>query len=403
MTVDGGPDAPPRPTVDRDELVELTRRLVRIRSVNEPGFREAPVASLVAELARSFGWTPIVEEVAPERHNVIIDVGGDAPGPTLLFEGHTDVVTEGNPDRWTHDPFGADVVDGRIYGRGTADMKGGVAAMILAARAVETAGPFAGTIRLAILCDEEEMMIGVHDFVERGHAAGVDAAIVCEPEGGEVCASQKGAIRLRVDLSGQMAHGAMPHQGRNPISALADLGNRFAAVEADLQATYGAHEHLGLAYITPTHADAGRLAQINVIPADALVTFDIRTIPGVDHDDLLSRLRSEADAVTAATDVGVEFEVLVNRPPTDTPIDHAVVEAVAAAHREVTGSDPVYGGVPGTTDGTILWRDAGLPVVVYGPGGKWIAHQADEFVEIDDLATCADVYIVAAQRFLATG
>jgi succinyl-diaminopimelate desuccinylase len=92
--------------------------------------------------------------------------------------------------------------------------------------------------------------------------------------------------------------------------------------------------------------------------------------------------------------------VLVDRPPTITAHDDPIVRAVAAAHTEVTGTEPIYGGVPGTTDGTILWRDAGLPVVVYGPGGKWIAHQADEYVEIPDLLRHADVYVAAALRFL---
>lgn len=389
-----------RPAVDVDGLIEFTRRLVRIPSVNQPGQGEAPVVAAVVDLVRSWGWNPVVEDVVPGRPNCIIRLDGGLPGRTLLFEGHTDVVTPGDPEEWTHDPFGADVVNGRIYGRGSADMKGGLAAMLFAARAIEADGPFPGTIVLGVLCDEEEMMIGVTDFVARGHARGVDGAIVCEPEAGEVCTTQKGAIRLRVDLEGRMAHGAMPHEGRNPIAAATAFITELASIEDRYQADPGEHPTLGLTYITPTHFSAGSLPQLNVIPSTALVTLDIRTVPGVSHAHLLVEIGSAADAVSARTGVEFTTTVLVDRPPTATPHDDPIVQAVAAAHTEVTGSEPVYGGVPGTTDGTILWRDAQIPVVVYGPGGKWIAHQADEYVEISDLIRHAESYVAAALRFL---
>ena len=170
---------------------------------------------------RAFGWSPRVDVVADGRPNVIATIEGDSPGPTLLFEGHTDVVTEGDESTWSVDPFGAELRDGRIYGRGSADMKSGVAAMLFAADAVARAGSFPGRIVVAALVDEEGMMTGVRDFVARGHAAGVDGAICCEPEGGEICNSAKGALRLRIDLTGKMAHGAMPFEGRNPNRAAA--------------------------------------------------------------------------------------------------------------------------------------------------------------------------------------
>ena len=392
----------PDRALDREGLIDFTRRLVRAKSVNRPdeGLGEADAAALVVELARSFGWSPMVDEVEPGRPNVIIDIDGGSPGKTLLFEGHTDVVTEGDPDEWSFDPFSGDLVNGRILGRGAADMKGGVAASMYAARAMEQAGPFPGRIKLAILCDEEENMIGVHDFVARGHADGVAGAIVCEPEAGEICTVQKGAIRLRIDLAGEMAHGAMPHQARNPLVAAGRLIVAMGGLESEYQATYGEHEHLGFPYITPTHFTAGSLPQLNVIPSSGLLTLDIRTVPGIDHDDLRDEIESRALSISADTGVEFAFTTLVDRCPTETSPDDPIVRAVAEAHSAVLGAEPVYGGVPGTTDGTILWRDAGIPVVVYGPGGKWIAHQVDEYVEVDDLIRHAEVYVEAARRFL---
>jgi succinyl-diaminopimelate desuccinylase len=174
--------------IDYQALIRFAQALVRVPSVNllSHGLGEGPVAALVAAQMRSFGWSPRLEEAAPERPNVIALVEGGLPGPTLMFEGHTDVVTEGDSSAWSYDPFGGEVVDGRLYGRGAADMKGGLAAMLFAAAALAAEGPFPGRLLLAALADEEGMMLGVKDFVARGHAAGVAAAIVCEPEGGEV-------------------------------------------------------------------------------------------------------------------------------------------------------------------------------------------------------------------------
>ena len=389
---------PPVPQVDAGALVAFAQALVRVPSVHRPeaGQTEAAAAALVAERMRGFGWTPVVEEATPGRPNVVAVVEGGLPGPTLLFEGHTDVVTEGDPADWSRDPFGGEIAGGRLYGRGAADMKGGVAAMLYAAAALAAAGPFPGRLLVAALADEEGLMLGVKDFVRRGHAAGVAAAIVCEPEGGEVCVAQKGAIRALVDVRGRMAHGAMPQHGVNPIPPLADVVRRCRELEAALQAEAGAHPLLGVPYVTPTLLEAGSPDQLNVIPGRARLGLDIRTTPAVDHPALLARLEGlcgEAGSLTVVDD----------RPATETPAWHPVVRALVEAHEAVRGAPPPLGGVPGATDGTILWRDAGVPIVTCGPGGKWIAHQVDEFVEVDDLVAYAEVYVEAARRFLSFG
>jgi len=389
-------------TIDHDALIAFTRELVRVDSVHRPdvGGSEARAAALVADRMRAFGWHPVVEQVEPGRPNVIARVDGGRPGPTLLFEGHTDVVTEGDRAEWSYDPFGGEVVDGRLYGRGSADMKGGLAAAMFATAAVAAHGPFPGRIIVAALCDEEGMMAGVKDFVARGHADGVDAAIVCEPEASELCLAQKGAIRVRIDATGRMAHGAMPDHGRNPIPALAGFAAELADIERELVASDGGHPLLGRPSLTPTVLLAGERSQVNVIPARGSMSVDIRTVPGIDHDALIDRLRSSVRTIAEATGIGLELVVLDDRPPTETSADHPVARAMSDAHTAVAGIAPVIGGVPGTTDGTILSRDAHVPVVVYGPGGKWIAHQADEFVELSELTQAAEVYAGAAQRFL---
>lgn len=393
-------DGWPRP--DLAAAVELTRRLIRIPSTNDPSRKrsEAPAAKVVAEVMRSFGWKPVVEQVSRGRPNVHAVVEGGSPGPTLLFEGHTDVVTEMPEDAWSVPPFAAEMRDGRLYGRGSADMKGGLAAMLYAARAVERSGPFPGRIKFAALCDEEGMMQGVKHFVAQGHAADCDAAIVGEPEAEEVCTTSKGSIRLRIGVRGRMAHGAMPDRGANPIPVLGRLLVWCSAHEAELRRRHGRHPELGTATITPTVLQAGELAQLNVSPATASLGLDIRTIPGIDHTELIREITSNVEEYAFVGWTSGEVEVIDDRPATDTPEDAPVVRAVVNAHRDVTGVNPRIGGVPGATDGTVLWRDAHLPVVVYGPGDKWIAHQADEYVEIDDIMRKTEIYARAAYHFL---
>ena len=204
--------------MDHAALIEVVQTLVQVPSVFDPatGRSEQGAARLVAHQMRHFGWEPEMDPVAPGRPNVYAVVEGGRPGPTLLFEGHTDVVTEGDASAWTSDPFGADIRDGRLYGRGSADMKSGLVAALFAARAVADDGPFPGRIAIAALVDEEGMMAGAKHFVSTGRAKGIDAAICCEPEEGEVCNVSKGALRLQVDFDGVMAHGAMPFQRPQP-------------------------------------------------------------------------------------------------------------------------------------------------------------------------------------------
>lgn len=391
--------------VDAEEVVAFAAALVRIRSVNEPGVSdEHEAAELVASRMRAWGWRPEVVEVAPGRPNVVVTVeGGGGPGPVLGFEGHLDVVTEGDEAAWTVDPYGAQVIDGRLYGRGAADMKAGVAAMLYAVRALQAAGPFPGAVRLFVLSDEEEMMLGAKHVVATGAHEGVAGLVVCEPEGGEVCPSSKGALRLRVELEGAMAHGAMPNEGCNPLPVLGRVLGALEAFQAELQAAHEPHPHLGTVYLTPTVVEAGAPPQMNTSPARASLWLDVRTIPGVDHGALVERVRRDCERLALPAGVAASVEVIDDRPPVSTGLDDPVVRHLVDAHEHVHGSPPVLGGVPGTTDGTIFTVYGKVPSVVYGPGGKWIAHQVDEYVHVDEIVRYAEVYAETARRFLAAG
>jgi succinyl-diaminopimelate desuccinylase len=401
--------------VDADALIALTRDLVRIRSVFDEGAgtNEAACAAFVAEHLRGLGLDPVVEEVAPGRPNVICDWAGTAfdPAvhPTLMFEGHTDVVTEGDRERWTHDPYGADVVaagDGdRLYGRGSADMKAGVAGAIAALTALMRTEPaLPGRIRLGIVVDEEGMMQGIKHFIAQGWADDVDGAIVCEPEEQELCLVQKGAMRLHVRVRGVMAHGAMPYAGVNPILGLTRFLTRVHGLQEDEQARLGAHEHLGLPWFTPTivRSPVRGEAQHNVMPDEAYAALDVRTVPGQEHDRLYAALRRAADATQDEMPrLAIELDWFESRPWTETPPDDPLVRALERAYPLAFGRPARYGGVPGATDGTFLRASAGVPIVTVGPGDRTIPHQVDEFVRVTDVVDAARFYAAAALVFLA--
>jgi succinyl-diaminopimelate desuccinylase len=324
-----------------------------------------------------------------------------------MLEGHTDVVSEGARERWTRDPFGAEIVDGRLYGRGSCDMKAGVAVALLTVKALVKAGvPWRGKIRLGLVCDEEGMMIGIKDFIRRGHADDVDACLVPEPEENQLCLSMKGAIRAKVLVTGRMAHGAMPLTGVNPTTRLARIVLAFECFEIEEKRRCGADEYLGLPSVTFTVIQSpppGSPAQLNVMPGEALAYVDIRTVPKQDHEAVRGALRAIlAELAAADPDFKASIEFIEDRPVVAIGKDEAIVQASASAYRDVTGREPRYNGVPGATDGTFMSAWKGVPCLVNGPGPRHVPHQADEYVEVAELVEAARVYVVAAHRFLAS-
>ncbi len=399
--------------VDPARVAELAQGLVRIRSVfdAEAGTNETAAAEYVAQQLRSLGLHPVIEEVVPGRPNVICDWQGSGYDPekhrTLMFEGHTDVVTEGDPGKWQVPPFEGRIEGDVLHGRGSADMKAGVAASIAALEAVMRVAPeLPGRIRLGIVVDEEGMMLGIKHFIERGWADEVTGAIVAEPEENEICLFQKGAMRVHVRVTGVMSHGAMPYAGVNPVRGLADFVVALRDLERREQARLGEHEFLGLPWITPTvtRAPAAGEAQLNVMPEEAYVALDIRTVPGQSHDEIEAELRAIAAELEAGTDrLRFHIDVFESRPWTETRADDPLVQAVEAVYPAVLGGPPRYGGVPGATDGTFLWALKNIPIVTVGPGDREIPHQVDEFVRLSETTLSARLYAAAAVTYLASG
>jgi succinyl-diaminopimelate desuccinylase len=370
----------------------------------DPGATEAAVAAYVERWLRREGFEVEVHEVAPGRPNVLAWVG-ETSGPSLLLEGHTDVVTEGNAAEWRWAPFGADLVDGRIYGRGSADMKSGVAAAMIAAAAIKRSGArLGGRLVVGALVDEEGDMLGAKHLCTTALGRSLTAAIICEPEQNELCLEQRGVVWARVTARGRMAHGAMPEAGVNPISALGALLREAPALERRLRRLCRRSPHLRPPTVTPTvvQSPVQGVPQSNVIPSLAQATLDVRLTPGPDGDAVAKEIdvacQRAMEAVPGAT---VEWQAvngfrLATRVERSEPLVRAMVRGV----RQATGHAPRFGGVPGSTDGTILRMTLGIPIVTCGPGNRLIPHQVDEHVEVRELVDAARIYAASALNFL---
>jgi succinyl-diaminopimelate desuccinylase len=392
--------------IKESEVVGLTQNLLKIDSVVRPekGIYEEEVSQYITEYLKKLDFKVEIYEVEPKRPNVIAVLEGSEEGKCLLFEGHTDVVTEGVASKWTYPPFAAEIHDGRIYGRGACDTKGNVAAMIMAAKAIKQSGvKFKGKIVLCIPCDEEGMMIGIKDFIKKGYADKVDAAIICEPEENNICIKQKGAMRVLVKMYGKQAHGCMPLTGINPVPRMAKFVQEIEELNSEFMAVYGKDEFLGYPSVTPTIvlAPSETEAQLNVVPGELMMTLDIRTIPGIEHDYIEHRLRGIIKRLERDDpDFKATLEVFEQRPWTETPMNHPITKSVTKAYKDIAEKEPIYNGVPGATDGTFLKAWKGIEIITTGAGNRLIPHQYDEYVDIDELVESTKLFALSALYYL---
>jgi len=409
--------------IDATELIALTADLVCINSVWDPvaGTNEQGAADFVARWAAGQGFDVQQETVSPGRPNVIVTWTAGPGERTLMFEGHTDVVTPGDVSLWRYEPFSAHIIKGRMFGRGTNDTKGNLAAMLIAMTALKRSGvKLTGSIIGGVLCDEEDQMLGVRDFIDRGHADRITAAVICEPQDGLICTAQKGALRAQFTISGCMSHGAMPLSGLNTAPGIAKLIRRLHDLEVTAVKKQGRDENLGWPSFTPTviQAPASGAPQLNVMPGEARILVDIRTIPGQSHPAIIDDLTGMAAEIRREIrdeyrqydnllgqqrthNLKIKLDLLTDRPCTLTARDEPVVLAAEWATRQATNREPGYGGVPGATNGTFLWALKNIPIVTMGAGDRQVPHQIDEWVDLDQLVETAKIYALTALHYLS--
>lgn len=376
---------------------ELARELVRLDTTNPPG-NETPAIRLLEERLRGAGFstTVVPYPVGENRSHVVARYRGTGARPGVLFSGHVDVVPTGNVP-WTVAPFGAEVRDGRLYGRGACDMKGGVAALVTAAIALARSGAaLQGDLVVALTADEERNCLGAEALVKESLFEGLGSAIVAEPTSLQLVIAEKGAFWAEVTFLGKTAHGSMPQMGANAIAAMADF---LTAWERQYPTVEPEHPILGTPTLSFGVVQGG--VKCNVVPDRCTVEIDMRTVPPLTHADLRRRLKALAAEVCGRRPgTRSELRVLSDRAPVSCPDDSDLARALASAVRDLAGIHPVPGGVPYCTEASIWVPDLGLPAVICGPGSASMAHQPDEYVETAELELAARVYARATEELL---
>jgi acetylornithine deacetylase/succinyl-diaminopimelate desuccinylase family protein len=384
-----------RESIDRSRMLNLAADLIRIPSENPPG-NEAAVAEYLVAFFRRLGIEPLLQEVAPGRPNVLVRLEGTEPGPHLIFNGHTDVVPAG--PGWTMDPYGSEIRDGRLFGRGSADMKGGVAAMIEAALTVYQGSSFRGAITLAMVADEEEGGGGTRHAVQQGLCG--EWAIIPEPTDLRPVIAHKGDFNFYVTVHGQAAHGSVPDQG---INAIYGAGRLLSAIQAlNERLSTRTHPLVGRATVSVGTINGGEITCM--VPAQCRIAVDRRVIPGERPDDVIAEMQGLLDRLTRdAPELRAEMVIPIQAMPMEVSPDLPVVLALRDATRQVVGQDPGFFGWSATCDASILTQEAGTPTVIFGPGSiERAAHRPDESVGIEELVACADIYALAILNLLGT-
>ncbi len=372
-------------------VLDLLQQLIRIPSVNptlvpdEP-HGEAAVAALARDWLVQQGMKAWLEEAAPGRPNAVAEVG-DGSGPTLVFCAHLDTVGTAG---MTIPPFDPRFEHGRVFGRGSYDMKGSAAALMSAAAALARIG-LRGRVLVALVADEEYASVGASNFVQR-HPA--DACILTEPSEGQLILGHKGFVWAELVTAGRTAHGSRWDLG---VSAIGKMGRIIAGLEnfdrEDLRQRV--HPLVGPASMHCALIQGG--AGLSTYAPECRLKVERRTLPGETPEQVMRELE---DVVRQAGETA-EVRCLFDRSPLlcdrEAPVARCLRDAVTA----VTGRTPLEAGVAYWMDAAIF-AAAGIPTVNYGPSGAG-AHEAVEWVELDSVVTCARILAEVARRFCGQG
>jgi acetylornithine deacetylase/succinyl-diaminopimelate desuccinylase family protein len=365
---------------DRDPCISLLRDLVSIDSVNPSlvagAAGEQAIAEAIASHLRKLRLDVVVNEVAPGRPNVVGVLQGTEAGPSVMLCGHIDTVgVEG-----MRDPFNPVERDGRMYGRGAQDMKGGVAAMIDAVRVAAERGFKAGRVIVAAVVDEEYASIGADALVTEWSA---DMAVVTEPTDLQIAVGHKGFAWLRVITHGRAAHGSRPAEGRDAIMRMGRVLSRLEVLDRTLQSRQR-HPLMGTGSLHASLMTGGR--ELSSYPDRCELTIERRTVAGERSDEIetevreiLAKLKEEDPEFSA--EATLEF----SRPPYELAAGHPLPAMLASA-ASTPNAVPVA--MTFWTDAAVLGA-AGIPTVLFGPGGAGL-HSTEEYVNVNDVIACRD-------------
>ena len=383
--------------LSRADPIALTQALVRIDSRNpslvpgSPG--EFAVAQHLARVIESWGFPVELTDAAPGRTSLVARFGPPNTS-ALIFAGHLDTV---GFDGMTHAPLDADIRDARIFGRGSADMKSGAAAMcVAAARAAEATGASATRqIAVVLAADEEYASIGMRALVANGLAA--DGAIITEPTKLAIMPAHRGFVWVEMEFTGRAAHGSRYDIG---IDAIRHAGLVLAELD-ELDATdlpRKTHPLLGRGSLHASRIDGG--IGLTTYPDRCILKIERRTLPGEGAESTLAEVRAACDRVSARRpSLRVQVRLIESQLPSDVSVDAPVVTMLRKA-AVAAGEDPSIEGMSAWTDAAVL-NSAGIPAICFGPGDIGLAHAAEEFVPIDEIERATAVLTRLAQDWMS--
>jgi succinyl-diaminopimelate desuccinylase len=363
----------------RVDTVSLAQRLIRLRT---DGAGEAAACDVLEPRLVETGFRTVRSRLSDGRESLEAVLAGE--GPALVLTGHLDTVPVAE-EPWEHAPFGGELVDGDLHGRGSVDMKAGVAAMVVAAERLALEGRDGRPLRLLFTAGEEQGCLGARVHVDSVSSDVAGAVIVGEPTSCEPVLAHKGVVWLQLRAEGRAAHASAPHLGDNAVLKLA------GALLALEQLRFAADDtHLGSPTWSVGTFHGG--VQTNVVPAEAAATVDVRLVPGLEPDAVVSRV-----AEVVGDQISVEPLLLL--PAVETPVHDPFVQLVGDAVRS-------HGGV-GAAAPVSYFTDASVlsealeqpPIVICGPGDPALAHQRDERCPLEQIERIAAIYLDVARRW----
>jgi acetylornithine deacetylase len=375
------------------DVAELAAQLVAIESINPDivagGSGELEVARFVAEWCERAGLETALAELAPRRANVVAIARGSGGGKSLMLNAHMDTVGVAGMT----DPFVTRVEGGRLYGRGSCDMKGSLAASMLAA-AEAGRRQLRGDVILTAVADEEFASIGTEAVAA---SVSADAAIVTEPTDLQLAVAHRGFVHLEVVVHGRAAHGSRPHLG---IDAIAKMGRVLVGIE-ELDRSLRAnptHPHVGSGSVHASLIEGGQ--EFSSYPARCVLQAERRTVPGEGAELAERELREiVARAAEGDPDFSAELHSAISREPFEVAEDAEIVRCVHKHATTVLGNEPDVVGVPFWADSALL-AAAGIPTVVFGPRGEGL-HSEVEWVDVASLERCVEIYSAVAVELCA--
>jgi succinyl-diaminopimelate desuccinylase len=368
------------------DAVELTRQIVRMNTINPPGDEEL-CARYLGALLETAGFKAAYHQLSPKRASLVATIGGSGEKAPLCFTGHIDTVPLGAA-KWRMDPFAADTDGGKIYGRGTSDMKSGVAAFVVAC--VNLSGRLERTpgLELVITAGEETGCQGAFHLAQKHGALGrAGAVVVGEPTSNYPFVGHKGAFWLNARSKGVTAHGSMPEKGVNAVFKAA----RAVAVLEKFRFSNPPHPLMGQATLNVGTIRGG--LNINSVPDEAVIGIDIRTVPSVRHAQIKADLAEQL-----GTDV--ELETLLDLESVYTAPEDPWVQEVFEVMQSILGKRPEPRAATYFTDAAALNVAYGTPpTIILGPGEAPLAHQTDEYCVVERVAQSVAAYEEIARRW----